>query len=460
MNVTHKRYKEWMLARTQELARAIEATAANHNQKVIHLSSWRHRKEELAHERQKKHGIATGLIGIWSCLETGKTYRACYDPGATRPCLRHYQTPCKHFYFYFDHPDYGFMNVRLQSWFPYHVQIAMNGREWLRRSLEKAEIPFLCERNKFLHVDDYPRAQEFLTQQLDQLWNPILNSFLPTAFPTMTQTVGPDMAYYWTLWQSEWATDFLFQTPPEMEPIMRRLCQHAFLSGTSECVLKYLGHPLRTNGKPYPRFHQEVISRMSGFHDGARVRHWVGQNSVKLYNEHNVLSVETTVNDATAFKVRRQASGAAASQDKKLRPLRQGIVDIRLRAKVSADVNHRFLAHLAQVNNPEPIGPLLQQVTQRFQKEGRTVRALDLLGKDHEFLTCLVDPSIEINGISNKELRAKLPHTSWEKEKTDKQLSSKAAVSFGSCEITDSCANSPDDIDTILLNKDASSSSP
>ena len=107
-------------------------------------------KEKLAREQQKQHSIHSGLIGIWSCLELGKTYRAYFDPGAGRPCRRHYQTPCKHFYFYFDHPDYGFMNVRLQSWFPYPIQIAMNGREWLRRSLEKAGIDFLCERNKFL----------------------------------------------------------------------------------------------------------------------------------------------------------------------------------------------------------------------------------------------------------------------------------------------------------------------
>jgi len=370
------------------------------------------------------------LIGIWSCLEIGKTYRAYYDPGAGKPCLRHYQTPCKHFYFYFDHHEFGFMNVRIQTWFPYHIQIAMNGREWLRRSLEKEKIKFICQRNKFFHIDDYTRAQEILDQQINQRWATTLNSFLSISFPTMKETVGPEMAYYWTLWQSEWATDFIFRTAKELEPIMHRLRQHAFLTGTSERILNYMGHPIRKNGTPYPGFRQDVISRISEFHDGARVRHWVGKNSVKAYNEHNVLRVETTVNDPGAFKIRRHAARELPTAEKKLRPLRKGIVDIPLRATVSKDINNRFIGDLAQVNDQEPIGTLLEKVTRRFKKKARSVRALDLLGKDYDFIKLLADPNIEINGTSNKELRAKLKHTDWGKEKTDKQLSAKVSRQF------------------------------
>ena len=97
MNITNKDYKNWMLSRTQELTRAVETIAAQHQQKVIHLSSWRFRKEALAHDHQKQQGIETGLIGVWSCLESGNTYRAYYDPGAGKPCWRPYRTPCKHF---------------------------------------------------------------------------------------------------------------------------------------------------------------------------------------------------------------------------------------------------------------------------------------------------------------------------------------------------------------------------
>lgn len=60
----------------------------------------------------------------------------------------------------------------------------------------------------------------------------------------------------------------------------------------------------------------------------------------------------------------------------------------------------------------------------------QSVRALDLFGKDHEFLKLLADPNIEINGISNKGLRPGLSQTRWGKGKTDKQLSAKISRQF------------------------------
>jgi hypothetical protein len=49
----------------------------------------------------------------------------------------------------------GWMHIRLQTWFPYHIQVAMNGREWLRRRLEARHVDFLRQGNKFLHIDDF-----------------------------------------------------------------------------------------------------------------------------------------------------------------------------------------------------------------------------------------------------------------------------------------------------------------
>ena len=86
----------------------------------VDISSWRIRKEELAHKRQKSEHIEKGLIGVWSCFESGSSYRAVYCKKTGYPQLQNYQTPCKHLYFYFDDEEPGFKNIRLQTWFPYH----------------------------------------------------------------------------------------------------------------------------------------------------------------------------------------------------------------------------------------------------------------------------------------------------------------------------------------------------
>ncbi len=134
----NKNYKEWIIKQTKIIIdNADQYAKINCGYPVIHIPTWRIRKEKLAHEQQQKEQISSGMIGVWSCLERGSSYRAVYCAEAGFPQLKHYQVQCKHLYFYFDDSEYGFMNIRLQTWFPYHIQICLNGREWLRRALEK-----------------------------------------------------------------------------------------------------------------------------------------------------------------------------------------------------------------------------------------------------------------------------------------------------------------------------------
>ncbi len=102
---------------------------------IIHLTSWKIRKEELARKQQETAGIASGLIGVWSCLETGWLYRAHFCDKTGYPVLRSYRAQFKHLYFYFDDPQFGFMNIRLQTWFPYHIQVRL--RHWCNRNSVK-----------------------------------------------------------------------------------------------------------------------------------------------------------------------------------------------------------------------------------------------------------------------------------------------------------------------------------
>ena len=47
---------------------------------------------------------------------------------------------------------------------PYEIQIALNSREWLRRSLDAAGCSYIVNGNKFLHIDDYDLAQRILVE--------------------------------------------------------------------------------------------------------------------------------------------------------------------------------------------------------------------------------------------------------------------------------------------------------
>jgi hypothetical protein len=424
--VLNRDYKRWMLGQTRELTEAVDAYGRQEcGQGIIPLRTWRQDKDELARQRQKVTGRDTGLIGVWSCQESGRSYRACYCAEKGYPQLRADHPHCKHLYLYWDHADYGWMSVRLQTWFPYPIQIAMNGREWLRRRLQEAGIGFRVHGNKFFHVDDYARAQRFLDHQRYVRWPGLLDGLGSKAFPTMRQALGDPLSYYWTLWQSEWATDLIVDRPGDLVALMDSLARQAVITGNSPRVLRYLGRPVTAAGKPYANARHEVVTRVLDFYEGLRVRYWVDHNSVKAYNEHNVFRVETTVNTPGMFHVHRRATGQPKTAPKTLRPLRKGVADVALRAQVSQEVNERFVDEVATLSDSTRVGRLVAPYTCARVRQGHRTRALDLSGKDRLLLQAIADPDFTVSGITNAALRKKLRPTAWAAGRTDPQLSAR-----------------------------------
>jgi hypothetical protein len=317
------------------------------------------------------------------------------------------------------------MNIRFQTWFPYHIQICLNGRQWLKRSLENKGIGFLAKGNKFCYLSDYEKAQHFLDNQLDTRWADMLNGFLPTVFPMMKEILGPHLSYYWTMWQSEWASDLIFDTPDSLNPIMNSLIRHAHITGTSTRVLRYLDRPLRLDGKPYINCPDDVFTRVMDFNDGIRIRHWVGNNSVKAYNEQNVLRLEMTMNRPEKFRVFRHKQGQSPAEKKSRLPLRKSVADIPLRSKVSQEVIDRFASDLATLHESTPVCELYDEITRSRTQKGKRFRALDPIGKDRDLFKAISDPAYRVSAITNKALRDILKNTTWGKNRTDRQLSAR-----------------------------------
>ena len=426
--VLNKDYKGWMLEQTDKLVDdAAQYAAEASGEPITPVKSWRTRKEDLARERQRERGIQTGLIGVWSATESCYSYKARYCAQSGHPQLHGEWTKCKHLYFYFDHEDFGFMNIRLQTWFPYHLQIALNGRQWLRRGLEREGCGFVARGNKFVQLDDYALAQRLLDRQLDTRWEPMLDGLLQAVFPAMHDIVGPRLSYYWTLWQSEWATDLIFPSTRHLEGLADSLLRHAFMTGTATQVLRYLDRPVTKAGLPYANMNNEVTGRVLNFADGVRVRHWVDKNSVKAYNEGNTLRVETTINQPGMFQIHRRAQGEPDTAPKRRLPLRKGVADSALRAQVSQEINNRFMNQLATCTHEKPLCELFDSVTQGRRKDGRRVRALEPIAKDRALLQAISDPAFNISGITNKALREKLQGQPGYTGRTEKQLRNKVS---------------------------------
>lgn len=56
--------------------------------------------------------------------------------------LRSALRKCLHVYHYWKHPQLGFLYARLQTWFPFSVQIGLNGREWLACTMDQRGMKY------------------------------------------------------------------------------------------------------------------------------------------------------------------------------------------------------------------------------------------------------------------------------------------------------------------------------
>jgi hypothetical protein len=421
--ILNKDYKGWVQEKTAAIVRdAKEYSMSQTGLDIQYLPSSRTRKEEVAHEQQKTIDIQNGLIGTWSCVESCNTFKAVYDKSAGFPQIKGDQSRCKHIYFYYDHEDYGFMSVRLQTWAPYEVQIALNGREWLKRLLDKSGVNYVLDGNKFLDIEDYEFAQQLLNSQLDTRWVEMLSGFMPDVFPSMKALLGDEISYTWTLWQSEWARDYIFHDPQVLSSHMDQMLRYAFITGTSDRVLRYMGRPVRANGQPHWAADPELISRVGLWYDGARIRHWVNKNSLKMYNEQNVLRFEFTMNDPKRFWIHRTVEGSN-SDKKRFLPMRKGIADIPVRTQICSSRIKNFTEHIATFEEDISVGEILSKVTKPIVSNGKRYRGLDVTGKDLEFLRAVSDPKFFADAIMNKHLQETLGATPWAKGFTGRSLS-------------------------------------
>jgi len=81
------------------------------------------RKNWLARELARRDKISSGLITIFTALEPCLSYSIRGDRWAKKLKLVLETRKCLHLYHYYLHPSFGLMHVRVQSWFPFTVDI-------------------------------------------------------------------------------------------------------------------------------------------------------------------------------------------------------------------------------------------------------------------------------------------------------------------------------------------------
>jgi hypothetical protein len=80
------------------------------------------------------------------------------------------------------------MSARIQTWLPFSIQICVNGREWLARSMDAAGLHDMQRDNCFPWLEHPERAQHLMDQQLRSDW-PVLLSGVARSLNPLHETI-------------------------------------------------------------------------------------------------------------------------------------------------------------------------------------------------------------------------------------------------------------------------------
>jgi hypothetical protein len=195
-----KNFRDHVHAISKRLKEASLAAALASHRPVIYVCSPKSSKEEIARSVAKQDNIREGLICVLTCVEPCMSFSVVPNGKTQQLDLKLEQRQCLHLYHYWMHPVLGFMHGRIQTWFPFRIQMCLNGREWLSRQMDRAGMKYLKQDNCFPWIEDFGRAQELMDQQLSVDWPATLDPIASALNPIHDDIFARfRVKYYWTI---------------------------------------------------------------------------------------------------------------------------------------------------------------------------------------------------------------------------------------------------------------------
>lgn len=406
--ILYKDYPAYAQEKTDLLCKHIEKIAAELDRPSIYLRSPKTSKEETALNLLKESPVDSGLVCLISTVENCSAMGLEKNHKTGQLYVGSQNRKCKFYYLYIIDDEFGWMHFKIQTWFPFMIQIYINGREYLSRKLDKEHIGYTRYDNTFTHIDDIKKAQE-LTQKIE-------SEKLSHIFDAMARRINCHCdlmknilghEYYWCLSECEYATDIMFTSRAALEAIYPSLVEHAFFSFSCEDIMSFFGR--KVTGKGSQNFQGEVASDLRKRHKGVRIKHRMKSNQVKMYDKSSVLRIETTINDPHEFKIYKDTISKDGYHNKKWVPMGKSIANMYRYAQVSLAINMRYLNHLSIIYDKVTPVDMIEKISSSVIINDRRYSGFNILKEETlQLFEILSNGSFIIKGFTNRDIRIKL----------------------------------------------------
>jgi hypothetical protein len=383
-----------------------EALAEANGIKIEFIRKKDFRKENRVQQILKKRGDQPGLVHIFGAMEACSSYRPWHDKASGKTYLKPGNSKCMTYYFYFMDEQLGLCYLRVPTWCPFRLQFYFNGHNWLANQLKRRGIAYKMLDNAFVHIADYTVANQLANGFDVELLHLRLDEFAQRYCPVVTDL---KLSYYWSIMQSEYATDLVFKSRDTLQafyPLLLETLTHAVKPAD---IATFLGRKLNGNyqGEMGNRFNKRWI--------GTRIKHQMGPVSIKMYDKFNlVLRIETTVNNLAFFKQYRQVQHRDGSTTMGWAPMKKTIHSLPALREVLSAANQRYLKFISSIATPEVGVEQLHRLAETKTEDQHRHKGFNLFSEEDTCLFCtLLQGEFFISGFTNKQFRTQyLSHKS------------------------------------------------
>lgn len=356
------------------------------------------RKEAWAKKIAERDGVQQGLVSILRITEMGRSFTVRKGPHGPR--LINNPRMGLHLYFYLIDPQLGWLHIRLQTWFPFLIQVAVNGHDILAGLMNRAGILYKQYENGFVWVEKPERVQALALRMLDWHWARMLDRLALRANPLL-RTLLRGMEYRWAIDQCELSTDLLFDSTRALEELYPRLVHHALLCFKADDILGFLNRSL------HGLFRGDVYTEHKERTWGLRIKHRVGKNWIKMYNKGgSILRVEAVINHPQDFRVLRRVQHRDGSGPVELAPLPKAVACIRQYWDIQTRATRHYLRALAAVEDPSAALARIDQLASPVTRHQHRSRGLNpLASPDRQLLGAVIRAEYHLQGFRNEHIR-------------------------------------------------------
>ncbi len=403
-----KDFKPFAEEHTKALCEHIDKIVKNENRPTYYVQSSKVNKDEIARNLYKENPIDKGLVCAISTMEVCDTMTVKGNKQTQKLEITRRSTKCKYYYLYMIDEDFGWMYFKIQTWFPFNVQIYINGREYICTQLDKEGINYERYNNSLVDIENLERTQEIsdhlqnmnLERKLDGIAKKYVN-----LLPRFEEKLGH--GYFWTVFECEYATDIMFKNRCDLENIFPSLVEKAFFTFKCDDIMSFFGRKLDW------KFQGEIVSDSRKRYQGFRIKHKMKSNQVKMYDKYSCLRIETTINDPYEFRVWKykynEDTGETIEGSGHWIPMGKCISNLYRYAEVSKATNLRYINALPlPVDTITPINEV-ENISSSITINGRHISGFNILEKETTLLfETIASGDYIVNGITNKNLRCRI----------------------------------------------------